>query len=40
MAIEVLQYVTGRGFMDVDDVVCNGVGSAVGAAAGAQQSDG
>lgn len=32
-AIEVLQYVTGRGFMDVDDVVCNGMGAAIGAAA-------
>ena len=34
VAIEVLQYVTGRGFMDVDDVVCNGVGAAIGAALG------
>ena len=32
VAIEILQYVTGRGFMDVDDVVCNGMGAAIGAA--------
>lgn len=36
VAIEIMQYMTGRGFMDVDDVVCNGVGAAIGAAGAAR----